>query len=93
MAERDWELSRIREGWSLTNTSDRTARNVHVEFEGVMNGRPWREGVTPVGGLDAIGVIPPRRTVRLVIANPETAHKVSVRWRSRLRTKTWEKNV
>lgn len=93
MAEQDWELSKVREGWSLSNTSGRTARDVYVEFEGVMNGRTWREGVTPAGGLDAIGVIPPYQTVRLVIAHPETADKVSVRWRSGFRTKTWEKNV
>ncbi|MGA5547198.1 hypothetical protein [Streptomyces pseudogriseolus] len=91
--ERDWELSRTGAGWALTNTSGMTARSVHVEFQGTFGGRPWQEGVTPAGGLPAVGVVPPGHTVRMSILNAETTHTVHVRWTFGLRRRLWSTRV
>ncbi|MDP4505833.1 hypothetical protein [Nonomuraea turcica] len=91
MAE-DWKLSRLHDGydWSLTNTSGKVARDVYIEFQGVVDGRRWREGVTPSRSLRAIGEVQPYQTVQINIDSSDTVDKVTVYWRSRLRRKTWE---
>lgn len=91
--EQDWAVDRTSAGWALTNTSGRTARNVYVEFRGTFDGQPWREGVTPAGGLPAVGVVPPGRTVRMSVLAAETTHTVHVRWTSGLRTRSWSQRV
>jgi hypothetical protein len=86
-----WRLSRVRRyDWSLTNTSEKRARQVHVTFEGTIDGRRWSEGVTPAKGLEVTGEIWPGQTVWINIEDSDTVDKVSVSWKSGFRTRTWE---
>jgi hypothetical protein len=91
MVVQDWKLTRVRRNeWSLTNTSGKRARDVYVRFEGLVDGRRWWEGVTPTKGLEVIGEIWPDQTVLIKIDGSDTVDKVSVRWRSGFRSRTWE---
>lgn len=93
MAAQDWELSRLhgKHDWSLTNTSGTLARNVYIEFRGMVDGRRWTEGITPANVTTTIGQITPGETIYINIHMSETVDKVSVRWRTGFRKRRWDK--
>jgi hypothetical protein len=92
LAAQDWKLARLTEryDWSLTNATGNLAKHVYIEFEGVVDGRRWKEGVTPARTSVGIGRIAPGETIYLNIDSSETVDRVRVSWRVGFRTKTWD---